>query len=146
MTTGLDVFDRTVQETNIWLKMISERLQLEDRRLAYLALRATLHALRDRIGPQNAVHLGAQLPMLIRGLYYEGWRMAATPTKERHVEQFLDHVRSELRGAGALDAEPAVRAVFDVMWEKIAPGEVAKVIAMFPEELRELWPRLAGAD
>jgi len=146
MTTGLDVFDRTVQETNLWLKMLSERLRVEDRHLAYLALRATLHALRDRIGPQNAVHLGAQLPMLLRGLYYEGWRMTATPTKERRTEQFVDHVRSEMRGAGAIDIETAIRAVFDVMWEKIDRGEIAKLIEMFPEELRELWPRLARAD
>jgi uncharacterized protein (DUF2267 family) len=146
MSTGLDVFDRTVQETNLWLKMLSERLQSEDRRTAYLVLRATLHALRDRIGPQNAVHFGAQLPMLIRGIYYEGWHMTATPTKERHTEPFLDHVRSELRGAGAIDVETAVRAVFDVVWEKVDPGEIAKLIEMFPEELRDLWPRLARAD
>ena len=74
-TTGLDVFDRTVQETNLWLKSLMEKLVTDDRHVAYFALRATMHALRDRIGPDNAVHLGAQLPMLIRGLYYEGWRM-----------------------------------------------------------------------
>ncbi len=76
MTTGLAVFDTTVQETNLWLKGIMEGLHTDDRHLAYLALRATLHALRDRLGPENAVHLAAQLPMLVRGLYYEGWRLA----------------------------------------------------------------------
>ena len=82
-TTGLPVFDTTVQETNLWLKAIMEALHTDDRHLAYLALRATLHALRDRLGPENAVHLAAQLPMLLRGLYYEGWRLAASQTKER---------------------------------------------------------------
>ena len=103
----------------------------------------SLHALRDRIGPQNAVHLGAQLPTLIRGIYYEGWHMAGTPTKERHMEQFLDHIRTELPGASAIEVEPAARAVFDVMWEQLDPGEITKLIEMFPEELRDLWPRLA---
>jgi len=48
-----------------------------------------LHAVRNRIGPENAAHLGAQLPMLIRGLYYEGWDPTGKPTKERHEAQFL---------------------------------------------------------
>ena len=81
-TSGLAVLDHTVQETNIWLKAVAEQLQL-DRHDAYIALRAVLHALRDRLPPEVAVHLGAQLPMLVRGLYYEGWHMAGKPTKDR---------------------------------------------------------------
>jgi hypothetical protein len=57
--TGLDVFDRTLHETNSWLKELMATLPTEDRRVAYLALRAALHVLRDRIGPENATHLGA---------------------------------------------------------------------------------------
>ena len=52
MSTGLPVFDTTVQESNLWLKDAMEHLHTEDRHLAYLALRGTLHALRDRIGPR----------------------------------------------------------------------------------------------
>ena len=144
--TGLSTFDTTVQETNLWLKGLMDRLTIEDRHLAYAGLRATLHALRDRIGPENAVHLGAQLPMLLRGLYYEGWRMSGTPTKERHKEQFLDHVRREFPRDTEFDLETLVRAVFDVMWEKLEGGEVAKVTNLLPEELRDLWPRLVLED
>jgi uncharacterized protein (DUF2267 family) len=64
-TSALAVLDHTVQETNVWLKAIGEQLQL-DRHDAYIALRAVLHALRDRLPPEVAVHLGAQLRMLIR--------------------------------------------------------------------------------
>jgi uncharacterized protein (DUF2267 family) len=138
-TTGLPVFDTTVQETNLWLKAVMEGLHTDDRHLAYLALRATLHALRDRVGPENAVHLAAQLPMLVRGLYYEGWRLAASQTKERTRADFLEHVRSELPRGSALDPNVAVRAVFGVMWEKLDLGEVGKLIDLLPEELKELW-------
>jgi uncharacterized protein (DUF2267 family) len=137
-TTGLPVFDTTVQETNLWLKAVMDGLHTDDRHLAYLALRATLHALRDRLGPENAVHLAAQLPMLLR-LYYEGWRLAASQTKERTRADFLEHVRSELPRGSALDPNVAARAVFGVMWEKLDLGEIGKVIDLLPEELKELW-------
>ena len=78
-TTGLKVFDTTVQETNTWLRGLMENLHLTDRQEAYHDLRVTLHALRDRLTVEEAAHLAAQLPMLIRGLYYEG----GTPTANR---------------------------------------------------------------
>jgi uncharacterized protein (DUF2267 family) len=81
--TGLDVFDRTLQATNIWLDDIMQELGWSDRHRAYHALRAVLHALRDRLPVDDAAHFAAQLPMLIRGLFYEGWRPAAVPVNER---------------------------------------------------------------
>lgn len=144
MSTGLDVFDTTLQQTNLWLKGLMEHLGI-DRRHAYRVLSATLHAVRDRIGPENAVHLGAQLPILIRGFYYEGWHPAATPTRERHKEDFLDYVNGEVfRGLG-LDPERAVRAVFDVMSNRLDRGEIEKLIKLFPEEIRDLWPAARAA-
>jgi uncharacterized protein (DUF2267 family) len=138
-TTGLPVFDTTVQETNLWLKAVMDGLYTDDRHLAYVALRVTLHALRDRLGPENAVHLAAQLPMLVRGLYYEGWRLAASQTKERTRADFLEHVRNELPRGSGIDPTAAVRAVFGVMWKKLDLGEVGKVIDLLPAELKELW-------
>lgn len=79
--------------------------------------------------------------MLIRGLYYEGWKMAATPIRERHKEAFLEHVRNEAWDALNVDTEVAVHAVFEVMGGNIDPREVTKVISLFPADLRDLWPR-----
>jgi len=141
--TGLDVFDTTLQETNLWLKGVMTRLNTSNRHHAYTALRAVLHALRDRIRPETATHLGAQLPTLLRGVYYEGWHMAGTPTKERHELQFLEHVRRGFSRGMDCDARSAARAVFEEMWERIDPGEVAKIMRMLPEELRGLWPAAA---
>lgn len=63
--TGLDVFDRTLQTTNIWLDDIMAGLG-PDRHLAWHVLGAVLHALRDRLPLDQAAHLGAQLPLLVR--------------------------------------------------------------------------------
>lgn len=139
-TTGVSTLDGTVQETNVWLGLLMIELGTEDRHRAYEVLRATLHALRDRVGPENAVHLGAQLPILVRGVFYERWQMAKTPTKERHVKDFLDHVRRELPEALAIDVETAVRAVFKLLWQRLDPGETAKLARILPAELRSLWP------
>ena len=72
MSTGIDAFDNTLQLTNLWLQDLMTRLGTGDRHLAYLALRTTRHALRDRLAVDEAALLGAQLPMLVRRLYYEG--------------------------------------------------------------------------
>ena len=115
--TGLHTFDSTVQESNLWLHSVMEHMQTEDPHVGFAALKGTLHAVRDRVGTNHAVALGAQLPMLIRGLYYEGWHVADAQTKERHKDQFLDHVRRDIPKAGNVDPEQAVRAVFSVLWE-----------------------------
>jgi uncharacterized protein (DUF2267 family) len=115
MSTGLDTFDRTVQESNLWLKDVMERLDTTDRHHAYSNLRAVLHALRDRIGAESAAHLGAQLPMLLRGLFYEGWDPTGKPTKERHEAAFLAHIARELPRAQAGEVKQGTHAVLDVL-------------------------------
>ncbi|HSD92215.1 MAG TPA: DUF2267 domain-containing protein [Methyloceanibacter sp.] len=140
MSTGLDTFDKTVQESNLWLKDLMERLNTTDRHHAYSSLRAVLHALRDRIGPEVAAHLGAQLPMLLRGLFYEGWDPTGKPTKERHEAQFLAHIARELPRATEDDVEKAASAALDVLSKHIDRGTAVKIAAMFPLELRKFWP------
>jgi uncharacterized protein (DUF2267 family) len=143
---GVHVFDAFVADGNTWLKAVMERLGTDDAHAAHSALRASLHALRDRIPPESAVHLGAQLPTLIRGIFFENWHMPGTPTKERHLEPFLDHVKAAIPRSFDLDAEDAARAVFEVMCDQIDHGEVAKVLRMLPRELRDLWPLMAQID
>ena len=140
MTTGLDTFDKTVQESNLWLKDIMERLDTDDRHYAYSALRAVLHALRDRIGPESSAHLGAQLPMLLRGLFYEGWDPTNKPTKERHEEAFLAHIARELPRAAEDEVEQGTLTVLDVLSKHVDRGAAVKIAGMFPRELRKFWP------
>lgn len=146
MSTGLAIFDTTVKESNGWLKAIMERLRTDDRQMAYQFLRATLHALRDRVGPENAVHFGAQLPMLLRGLLFEGWHMAGTPTDENRTQEFLERVRAQIPGTLAGDAERGVQAVFAVICDKVDAGEARKLVRVLPTDLHSLWPTRAAQD
>jgi uncharacterized protein (DUF2267 family) len=138
--TGLDVFDTTVHKTNAWLKEEAEALGIPDRHAAYAALRATLHALRDRLTVEEVAQLGAQLPMLMRGFYYEGWNPTDKPVKARHRADFLDRVAQELRGNAAVNPEDAARASFRVLAGHVTDGEIQDVKQMLPTEIRDLWP------
>lgn len=137
--TGLDVFDDTLQKTNTWLKEIMDTMG-PDRRRAYHILRAVLHCLRDRLTVDQAAHLGAQLPMLVRGIYYEAWRPAGKPEKIRAREEFLAHIARHFENIRPTDPADAAAAVFGVIEHHVDPGEVGKVIEALPKEIRTLWP------
>jgi uncharacterized protein (DUF2267 family) len=144
--THVAVLDHTVQETNIWLKAIAEQFYSNDRHHAYNALRAVLHALRDRLPPEVAVHLGAQFPMLVRGIYYEGWHMAGKPTKDRSVQEFASHVQAGLPPQFPVDPLTVTRGVLEIVWEKLDPGEFTKVMKHLPEPLRSLGPETTPSN
>jgi len=138
--TQVAALDHTVQQTNIWLKALGEELHIEDRHVAYNALRAVLHVLRDRLTAEQAVHLGAQLPLLVRGLYYEGWRLTAKPAKERQPADFAELVAAQMPAQFGHDALRMTKAVFSLLAKELDHGEVAKIIATLPAPLCSLWP------
>jgi uncharacterized protein (DUF2267 family) len=106
-----------------------------------MALRAVLHALRDRLLPDETANLAAQLPMLIRGFFYEGWHPAHKPLTYRHKDEFLRQVVKETPWLEGPELERAVTAVFEVLSSELgANGEIAQVREQLPAELRELWP------
>jgi uncharacterized protein (DUF2267 family) len=142
--TGLEVFDTTLQKTNSWLHDLTQALGWADRHKAYTALRATLHALRDRLSVEEVAQLGAQLPMLIRGFYYEGWDPTGKPLRIRQKEQFLARIELELRGDERFDdlvpVERIAQAVFMLLTQRVSAGEIENVKHVMPADIRELWP------
>ncbi len=141
--TGITAFDSTLQKTHLWLNNLMQELRWDNRQGAYIALRAVLHALRDRLTVDEAAQLGAQLPMLVRGFYYEGWRPARTPVNERTKAAFLEHIRANVRVDPedlAVDPEQLARAVFMVLFGFVSTGELEDVRGMFPQEVQDLWP------
>jgi uncharacterized protein (DUF2267 family) len=132
--------ESAVETTNEWLSDIKESFGFDDDRAAYTALRATLHGLRDLLATDQAVRLGAELPVLVRGLYYEGWNPASAARPR--PDNFLEAIRHELREHLELrDAERVARIVFAVIATRLAPGGIDTIIQSLPREIRMLWPQ-----
>ncbi len=138
--SGLSAFDSTMQTTNAWLQELMQQMKWLDKHRAYRALRTVLHALRDRLTVEETAALGAQLPLLVRGLYYEGWRPADKLFKERKKDQFLDRVKKAFCEEPDVRPEETVRAVFQLLARHVSAGEIEKIKHTWPQDLRELWP------
>jgi uncharacterized protein (DUF2267 family) len=141
MTTAtLDVFEKTIEKTHHWLNEIDEDLGLDDRHKAYIVLRATLHCLRDRLTINEAAQLSAQMPMLVRGIFFEGWKPTDKPERVRHRDEFFEQMQKHARSDLHVDMEQAARAVFKTLSRHITPGEIHDIKVILPDELRDLMP------
>lgn len=134
--TGLDSFDRSLHKSNEWLKSLMERLGSDDRRYAYRVLRGYFHVLRDRLTVDEAAQLAAQLPHLLRGVFYEGWDPSKTPETYRDRETFLSRLAEAAQLSGPDEAARAAQAATEVLREHITEGELEDVFQMLPKSLR----------
>jgi len=128
-----------VQQIQEWLKELRDNADLADEAEALSVLRSVLHQLRDRLTPEEAIELGAQLPTIVRGIYYEGWRPSRTPEKVRSRQKFLDEVMIKMLPR-RIKPEAAVKDVFALIAHHCDPGEVGDVIGQLPTDIKELWP------
>lgn len=133
------MFDETLHLTRDWIEDLAQRLLVDDPHTAYMALRVVLHALRDRLPPPEAVHLSAQLPMLVRGFYFDGWNPSRTPSPERQAEEFLAHIRDSMADP-SVRPEAAAHCVFGLLNDRLSKGQVDKVQHLLPVHIRALWP------
>jgi uncharacterized protein (DUF2267 family) len=138
-STGLEVFDRTLHITHIWLDEIMAEIG-PDRQRAWHALSAVLRTLRDRVPLELAVHLGAQLPLLVRGTYYEQWHLTREPERIRDPDEFLARIGEKLAGSRPVNTRDATRAVLRVLSRHVDRGQVVKVREALPQQIRDLWP------
>jgi uncharacterized protein (DUF2267 family) len=144
-TVGLESIDHTVQLTHIWINDLDARLGWENKHRSYRLLRTVLQAVRDWLPVNEAAGFGAQLPELIRGIYYEHWRPAATPVKQRHRADFVARIDSAFKTDPLLFTADAITAVFELLSEKVAAGEIEKVRHALPADIRALWPHSSQA-
>jgi uncharacterized protein (DUF2267 family) len=140
MATGhVALFDSAAQDAGSWLNDIMIELEWSDRHLALQALRGTLHAVRDLLPLELSAHLAAQLPTLIRGIYFESWRPSETPARDRSRADFLMRVSEAITQDVDEDEIAAiVGAVLRVLELRISEGEALKVLEALPKSIREL--------
>jgi uncharacterized protein (DUF2267 family) len=134
-------FKTTEDKTNHVLKIIEEAYDWpkERRQQSYDALRAVLHALRDRLTVQESSDFAAQLPMLIRGLYYEGWKPSKVPVR-MDKEAFLERVRQQFPYRINVATEDLVVTVLGALNEYVTEGELEDIRSIMPNDIAALLP------
>jgi len=139
--TGFSSFDTMVDKANRLLKDVEEAFEWpkERRKQSYAALRAVLHPLRDRLPVETAVQFGAQLPTIVRGVYYDGWKPAETPVRMSN-EEFFARVRNEFPYAVEGGSEKLVRTVLKALERHVSAGEWQHLKSRLPNSFAALLP------
>ncbi len=140
LNDSLPLFDHAVQMADLWLDDLMERLGWDDRYEAYLSLCVTLHGLRDDLPLHEAIELGRQLPLLLRGAYYEDWSPATSLGQPEDLAAFLtpffalDDVHSQA------DAKWVTRTVLTVLVEHLDADATEDISCHLSQALKILWP------
>jgi len=145
-TTGLKAFDETIHLTNRWLNELQSDLDLDSKQQAYHLLRVVLHHLRDMLPVNTAIHLSAQLPMLVRGFYLENWRPGSDINHPRTLDAFLDAVAEDFTPTEITSTAGAVNAVFYLLSQHVTEGEIKQVIECLPGPIQTLWTTSRPSD
>ncbi|NBB76591.1 MAG: DUF2267 domain-containing protein [Bacteroidetes bacterium] len=134
-------FEKTANEATSWVQQIAKKAGQPDRPdWALSALKSVLQTLRDRTPLQEVFHLSAQMPVLIRGLYFEGYKPTGKPDK-MNAKQFLERIESDLGENNEISAEQALYAVLNLLYEKISEGEMEDIRRSMPADIQKLWAK-----
>lgn len=135
-------FEKYAAKGNELLARLDRELGSKGTDHAGRVLKSVLHALRNRITPQESSQIMAQLPMALKALYVDGWKMSTLHKSIHTIDDFADEVimeagRTAWRDfSGKADALLGIRAVMKVLAEFIAPGEFSDLAAVLPQSLR----------
>jgi uncharacterized protein (DUF2267 family) len=137
-TTTVDAIERTVQKTREWLRDFERELGTDDAAYAWRALIGYLQVLRDRLTVDEAAELAAQLPQLLRGVFYEAFDPSRQPDRIRDRETFLAKLANRAQLEDAREAARVATAGTRMLRRRIAEGEVEDILAQLPAEIREV--------
>ncbi|WP_431920865.1 DUF2267 domain-containing protein [Nonomuraea jabiensis] len=134
--TRVQSIERTVQTTNRWLADLANAIGTEDRDFAQRVLKAWLHAVRDALTVDSGAHFAAQLPDLLRGVYYNGWDPSHVPIR-RSREEFIEYFARS--GRIALSDVPKLSAtVTEFLCRELSERAVMRVFDRLPQDVRAL--------
>ena len=133
------VFDAQLQKAYNYINAFMNKTNTKDPHKAYGVIRAVLHTLRDCLTIEEIAHLGAQLPTIIRGVFYEGWRPNDIPKKIKNPENFFYSVYVEASNLIAIEeAEEMTYTTLYILDEHISEGQIRKLKSILPKHLKTM--------
>lgn len=138
---GLEIIDHSAQTAHEWVNELAGRLDWTSKRSALRMLRTTMHQVRDHLMVDEMAQLSAQLPLLIRGMFFEGWVPKNTPSKDRSAKGFVAAIEAKLGDADDYRGPEDIKYVFELLNEHLSEGEIEDVRACLPADIRDYWPK-----
>lgn len=140
---AVPVLENNIHQTMDWIYAIEEACQWDEdnQKKAFAALRAVLHELRDLLPIEYAAQLSANLPLVIRGIFFENWEPPPFPLQDIKKEDFLAAVAKALYPYPAREVEEITKAVLSVLGEKLPAGDLEKILNNIPGEIKELYKK-----
>ncbi|MBB3146814.1 uncharacterized protein (DUF2267 family) [Phyllobacterium trifolii] len=142
--TTIAAFTHGAQQAQQWVNELDDDLNWDDKGRAYRLLRSVLHTLRDFLSIEEVADLSAQLPIVIRGVFFEEWDPSTAPVWKRKKQDFIEQVASDFKNDPLDNSNVAVAAVFKLMDRHISQGEITQVRNSMQKSLRNLWPATHG--
>ncbi len=137
--SGFSNIDKSTQKTKEWLHEVQDELGWEDENMVYIAFRAVIQTLRDRLPVEEAIELADELPMVMKGLYYEGYTPKHKPEKIKNRTEFFEKVQQK-SPRRPIQTEQATKAVFSMLERKLSGGgEINQVKGNLPKDIQDFW-------
>ena len=138
-STKVSSLDRSVQTTIEWLREIQEELMWPSEERVYAATKAMLNTLRDRMTFDEIFHLTAQFPLLLKGVFFDGYDPTGKPINVDRRDQFFDLVQERFEKRSGLNGEEITRAVLKVLYKKVGSGEMDDIKDNMPKDIQGLF-------
>lgn len=138
---GLETIDNAAHTTHEWIGELAGRLDWTSKRNTLRLLRVTMHQIRDHLHVNEMAQFSAQLPLLIRGMFFEGWVPKQTPNKERHIEEFVHAIEEHVGNVEEYRGPEDITHVFHLLNAHVSEGEISDVRSNLPRDIRDFWPR-----
>ena len=139
-------FENYAMKGNEFINLLAKNLgNADDRDRAARVLRAVFRTMRNHLSLEESSDLLAQLPMALKSVYVDGWKMTQPHRRVRTMKEFSGEVlkaygQSAWRDFSNLEeVEASVRAVIETMAYYVSANEMEQAFATLPKNMRDLF-------
>lgn len=133
-------FEKYASKGNEFINRLQSNLGVNDRDHAARILRSTFRVIRNHLSVEESFQLIAQLPMVLKAVYVEGWKLTdhkrITNLDEFFIEIIQEEGHSSWRDFSSKnEVLDSVRAVLQTLREYVSKQEMDQALATLPRKI-----------
>ena len=136
-------FEHYAEKGNEFINKVSYGIPTDRKHAAHITT-AVFHTIRDLISVEESLHFIAQLPMMMKAVYVEGWRTTEKQERINSLEEFYGAVRNKcpklvIEVFTPNKLEHSVRQVIHVLRTYVDQGELNDIATQLHDEVAGLF-------